>query len=183
MEAWHRLSTRNSLVLSRTRMRVASILWHREQWGGQRADRYDCFGAGPQSKHTVEVFVSSGRLACRAALGGQRLGQVNPVHMHPRVRPLTIVGQGKAGLEDKIAAHVHQAWHEYGPEPEDGLASTRHVRPAITCVGAEFDVPNCTDIGGHSAWSCKGRTASEVVGRAFLYPRAAQVPGNMHIQE
>ena len=103
--------------------------------------------------------------------------------MHQRLCPLTTLGHGTAGLEGKLTAHVHQAWREYGPEPEDGLASTRHVWQAITCVGAEFVVPNCPDIGGHGAWSCKGRKASEVVGRASLYPCAAQVPGNMRIPE
>ena len=72
------------------------------------------------------------------------------------------MGQGKSGLEDKLAAQVHPSWCEYGHDTEDVRTAIGHVRQVLTDMGVEFGMANLSDNCGHCVQPLKGRMASEV---------------------
>ena len=102
------LPSRATLQRGRVRFDVAAMLWRRFQWACERrvVFRYLAYDASPQGG--VEVFATVERVVTLPALGA-------PVEVHERRLPLVTLGHGRTTLSDKVQAHIHQTWLEYGP--------------------------------------------------------------------
>jgi hypothetical protein len=139
------------------------------------AYRYIAFDASPQ-RPGIEVFATGERVVRQRELhAGYHSGQW-PSGVEVRRLPLTVLGQGRASLADKVSAHCHQVWLEYGGSLRSIREANVQVRGIISDLGTEGGLGDhvdvLDDIYGHSS-----------IGRVFdhLYPFALVVPGCQHI--
>ena len=108
-----------------------------------------------------------------------------------RILPLVTLGAGRAGLDDKVAAHIHQVFLDYGPSVQHVVAACNDVRQVMSDMGTEFGIANFGQatgqvLGESFHWpvqACPWQLSeSEQAGRVpFLYPFALQTPGLLHI--
>ena len=102
-----------------------------------------------------------------------------------RLLPLATLGQGKTALPDKVAAHIHQTWCEYGPNEDDVRTAFSDVRQVLTDMGVEFGMANYHDVISDclrpAGQRCATHAASASGASGFLFPFALQVPGLLHI--
>ena len=173
----------NLLQRSRVRMDVAAMLWHRS-WSWQRAlYRYVSMDASPQMSKSHEVFISAERVIERSALVGQRFQDVSSDDVSVRMLPIATLGQGKTSLSDKVEAHVHQTWCDYGPSVASVRVACHSVRQVLTDMGVEFGLADVPDVlASCIPTKCKVVSASGGCESAsHLFPYALQVPGLLHI--
>ena len=157
------------------RLDMASMLAHRFWYKANGPTfRYLSFDASPQ--HGYEYFVSVERVVRRADVQQLPAGQW-PV-VDSRHLPLGTLGCGRMGLAEKIQAHTHQIWLDYGPSVDDVRAANRDVRQCLSDMGTELaigDAPDCV------ASSLEQPAASSSSDASWLYPLALTVPGPQHI--
>ena len=177
---------------SRTRFDVAAMLYHRE-WYVQHGPcfRYIACDASPQVGQSIEVFVTVERVVRRQALSGRTADGVSGQDILARMSPLVTLGSGRAGLDDKVAAHIHQVFLEYGPSAGHVAAACSDVRQVMSDMGVEFGICNFgnaigqvlgekLDWGDDSVpWVLPEGLAEDRL--RFLYPFALQTPGVLHI--
>ncbi len=60
--------------------------------------------------------------------------------------PLTLLGQGRASLADKVSAHCHQAMLDYGSSLENMRAANADVRGVLSDSGVELGICDYADI-------------------------------------
>ena len=90
--------------------------------------------------------------------------------------PLVTLGRGRTTLRDKLHAHVHQTWLEYGPRGDTVLRANAAVRQCLSDMGTEFGLADARDI----THECM-RVRDVAPAGTWLYPAALQVPGTQHI--
>ena len=167
----HASSQRRQIV----RMDIASML-ARRQWYKAHGPtyRYLAFDASPQ--HGQEYFVSVERVVRRVHL--QHAPEQLPA-VESRVLPLCTLGCGRMGLADKVQAHVHQVWLEYGPSVRNVRAANLDVRQCLSDMGTELAIGDALDC----VPACIGQStaAGQSSEDQFLYPLALVVPGPQHI--
>ena len=169
---------------ARVRLDVTAMLWHREWSGQRRLFRYVSVDASPQMSMSYEVFVSAERVVLRDHLLGHTLRTLDPASVIPRSLPLATLGQGKTALSDKVAAHVHQTWCDYGPDRASVRTAFADVRQVLTDMGVEFGMANYHDVVDDVIPAVKGRAEPPVQPAdrsAHLFPYALQVPGLLHL--
>ena len=140
------------------------------------AFRYLAFDASPQ-RPGIEVFATGERVVRRSTLQrAYHSGQLPTIDVEVRRLPLTVLGQGRASLSDKVAAHCHQCWLEYGGSLRSLREANVQVRGIISDCGTEIALGDHVDVlddmYGHSS-----------IGRlhGHLYPFALMVPGCQHL--
>ena len=165
------LPSRPVLQRARVRFDVATMLWRRSHWSreSQRTVkfRYLSYDASPQGG--VEVFATVERIVTLSGSGATP-------EVEERRLPLVTLGHGRVALADKLHAHVHQTWLEYGPEPQTLQRANSVVRQCLSDMGTEFGLADCCDV----THECL-RSGSLGAAGAWLYPLALQVPGTQHI--
>ena len=170
--------SRYCIARARARLDIAAMLARRSWYAANGPTyRYLGFDASPQ-RPGIEVFATIERVVSRDAMSGLDIAtKVWSPPVEVRLLPLTVLGQGKAGLTDKVTAHVHQCWLEYGPDRRQLRAANLDVRQCMSDMGTEFGIADAGDIvDGYLDGKC---TAGGDVG--FLYPLALAVPGPQHI--
>ena len=177
---------------SRKRFDIAAMLSHRE-WYVQHGPcfRYLACDASPQAGQSFEVFVTVERVVRREAILGQGIAEVPGQAIRSRMLPLVTLGVGKAGLNDKVASHIHQVFLDYGPSVGHVRAACSDVRQVMSDMGTELGISNFGDcigqvLGDQLEWSGQAVTWSVPEAFAensasFLYPFALQTPGVLHI--
>ena len=83
---------------------------------------------------------------------------------------------GDALLPDKVQAHIHQTWLDYGPTMCSLTRANCAVRQCLSDQGTEFAIADVSDVTHECAYS--GKTPSP---GQRLYPCAMQVPVTQHI--
>ena len=163
------LPSRQTLQRARVRLDVAAMLCHRSLWQREcrRVFRYVAYDASPQ--HGVEVFATVERVLTLPA-------NAAAPSVHERRLPLVTLGHGRFTLADKLQAHVHQTWLDYGPRARTVRRANLVVRQCLSDMGTEFSLADAPDVthecvrgverGGQGDW---------------LYPFALQVPGLQHL--
>ena len=136
--------------------------------------RYLAFDASPQ--HGQEYFVIVERVVRRDHL--QHAPEQLPA-VESRVLPLGTLGCGRMGLADKLQAHVHQVWLDYGPSVRNVRAANLDVRQCLSDMGTELAIGDALDC----VPACIGQStaAGQSSEDQFLYPLALVVPGPQHI--
>ena len=153
---------------------MASMLWNRHSYKASgQSYRYLAYDASPQCGHeyfvTVERVVR--RKAMRAAMASGSMPDVTQ-----RLLPLCVLGCCRMGLAEKLQAHVHQTFLDYGPAVSDIRKANRDVRQCLSDMGTELGIADARDFVGQ----CLGQV--ERPGDAgWLYPLALVVPGPQHI--
>ena len=177
----HKSLSRAAIERSRVRFDVAAMLWQRHQAGQNSFFRYISSDASPQMSQSHEVFVSVERVALRTALHDLHLGGVAQSSFTSRLLPLRTLGQGKTVLQDKIAAHIHQTWLEYGPRIEDVRVALGSVRQVLTDMGVEFGMANYPDVVSEVLRDVTPSCPDSFPTGQYLFPFAIQVPGVLHV--
>lgn len=181
-----------TLRRARKRLDVAAMLYHREWYVANGPFfRYIACDASPQVGQSFEVFVTVERTVRREALLGKTAASVSGQEFSSRSLPLVTLGCGKSGLNDKVSAHIHQVFLDYGPSVQHVAAACNDVRQVMSDMGTEFGIANFGQAIGQvlgekfqwpvdfSPWKLE---ESEQAGRVpFLYPFALQTPGLLHI--
>jgi hypothetical protein len=145
------------------------MIWHRERFKRTKLLqlRYLAFDASPQNG--VEIFATV-----------ERLLTVQPGSFAPSVEerslPLVTLGHGRASLLEKLQAHVHQVWLDYGSSLRRLKHASLMVRQCLTDRGTEFGIVDAADVTPE----CIRAPRNTRVGK-HLYPNAMQVPGPQHI--
>lgn len=171
---------------ARVRFDVAAMLAHRERYKLHGPFfRFIGCDASPQVHQSYEVFVTVEMVVPRSAVQGLSRGQVSPEGVSWRLLPISTLGHGRAALEDKVAAHVHQVWCEYGPSVSDVQEANADVRQVLTDMGTELGLANHPD----AVPACLPQFGMAVAGPAavpgrqgsFMFPYALQTPGVLHV--
>ena len=168
---------------ARVRLDVAAMLHHREWSKTRLLFRYISVDASPQLQMSHEVFVGVERIVERSALQNKSKASVSADSIRMRKLPLATLGQGKQALEDKVAAHVHQTWCDYGPSRADVRTACASVRQVLTDMGAEFGIANYPDVIDECIKLQRDEASGGdgVSSHEFLFPYALQVPGLLHL--
>lgn len=175
---------------SRIRIDIAAMLWNREVYVHTGPMyRYIACDASPQVSQSFEVFVTVERVIRRHDVAGQSFDTVPAGSLSTRVLPLVTLGHGRCALEDKVAAHLHQTFLDYGPSVGHVVAACADVRQVMSDMGTEFGIANFPNVVGHvlgqaRRWSGQAVPWSGIPGSLetpYLYPFALQVPGLLHI--
>ena len=180
-----------ALRVSRKRLDIAAMLSNRERYVHSGPFyRYVATDASPQVGQSIEIFVSVERVVQRSAVRGQAAGVPGDA-IRSRILPLVTLGSGMAGLTDKVAAHLHQVFLDYGPSVGHVLAACSDVRQVMSDMGTELGIANFGNAIGHVLgeqldwtgeavpWAVPEERAEDRV--RFLYPFALQTPGLLHI--
>ncbi len=169
---------RVTLQRARIRLDVAAMLWQR-QWYRKHGPmyRYVCSDASPQNQQSTEVQISAERLIPRVMVRGRTAAQVSGSELVQRIMPVSALGQGRTDLPSKLQAHVHQMFCDYGPTALDIRLAAADVRQCLSDLGTEFGIANAADCVDQCL---RSERPSDSEGR-YLFPRALQVPGMLHI--
>ncbi len=180
--------TRWTLCRARMRLDIASMLARRGVYVREGPFfRFVSFDASPQ-RPGVEVFASLERtlrqeVVALAFADGHWPEQGQHDRCHPveiRRLPLATLGQGRASLSDKVQAHCHQCWLEYGQSMEALRAANADVRGVLSDMGVELGIGDYADI--LDDMYPQGTAVEPHNGRlGHLYPFALVVPGPQHI--
>ena len=126
------------------------------------------------------MFASVERVIQASDAGAHARDSKPPVEI--RRMPLSVLGQARAALIDKVQAHVHQTWLEYGPRAEDVRRANAAVRQCLSDMGTELAIADAADVV-HACLT--GQTLhthqQQDPQGAYLYPLALAVPGPQHI--
>ena len=174
-------TSKQTLARSRVRLDVAAMLWARHCNSNRSMFRYVSCDASPQLSQSIEVFVSVERVVNRTALDNKQFADVSPSAFATRLMPLCTLGQGRAALQDKVSALVHQTWCEYGPNVEDVRTACCSVRQVLTDMGVEFGIANYPDVVSQCLKDVAQHSSEHASADCYLFPLALQVPGVMHI--
>ena len=90
-----------------------------------------------------------------------------PLQVEQRRLPLATLGHGRAHLSDKVQAHIHQSWLEYGGNIDRLRAANCDVRGVLSDSGTEFQIGDYVDVLDHAYSSTK---APVTVPEGYLYP-------------
>ena len=63
-----------------------------------------------------------------------------------RSLPLVTLGHGRASLLDKLQAHVHQDWPDYGSSLMRFEHASLMARQCLTDMGTEFGIADAADV-------------------------------------
>ena len=176
-----RIASRYTLSRCVVRLDAAMMLERREWYADQvaeaaapasRPERYLAFDASPQ--HGIELFATVERLVRVDEPSGS---------VEQRSMPLVALGQGRAGVADKLVALVHQTWLEYGPTVSRVQAANARVRSCLTDMGTELAIADSRDVVAQVLGEEAGQRAPQAVDDevSFMFPRALQIPGVQHI--
>ena len=165
----------DSLCRSRIKLDVACMLAHRARYESRGPFfRWIAFDASPQ-RSGIEVFASSERILEQRSLDVASLSW--PKEVQERRLPLATLAQGRAHLSDKVQAHIHQCWLEYGGNLGRLRAANCDVRGTLSDCGTELGIGDYADVLGH----LYGKKADAGENAGHLYPLALVVPGPQHI--
>ena len=141
-----RWPSKDTLVRGRIRLDVASMLARREYYPkfGQ-AFRFVAFDASPQNPG-VEMFASSERVVRLDHMLRNPACNIWPSEFEHRRLPAATLGQGRASLSDKVSAHCHQVWLEYGPHLRSVQSANADVRGVISDMGVESGIGDYVDV-------------------------------------
>ncbi len=181
----------STLLRAKARLDVCAMLAQREWYRSVgECFRYVAFDASPQ--RGVEVFNSVERVVPLSALQNSTAEEVQEEHLRLRRLPLVCLGQGKAALEDKTQAHLHQTTLEYGSSIASLRRALSSVRQCLSDMGTEFGIADAGDIlpavvrqlsSTESGLAVPVAACSRLEWQPapFLFPLALQVPGTQHI--
>lgn len=174
----HKDPEKDTMARTRVKFDCAAMLANRDYYARfGPAYRYLACDASPQKRMGYEVFVSRERVILRSSLAGKTIADVSEIGVQTRTLPVAGLGQGACGVANKVHAHVHQTWLDYGPHEGRLRSACNDVRQLLTDMGPEFDVADYGDIiPGYL-----GQAISSDTGQSYLYPLAMQVPGIRHI--
>ena len=125
------LPIRTKLHRARVPLDVTAMLLNRWEFARETRQifRYIAYDASPQ--RGVELFATVERVLTVDECGNTAL-------VRERRLPLVTLGHGRASLCDKIQAHVHQTWLEYGPRLTTLRRANVSVRQRLSDMGTEF---------------------------------------------
>ena len=106
--------------------------------------RYVGIDASPQ-RPGLEVLATVERVIVKADIRDAQRGQPKPP-VEQRRMPVSILGHGRCGLAEKVQAHIHQTWLEYGPSLEQVRAANADVRQVISDMGTELAIADTADV-------------------------------------
>ena len=166
------LPSRATLTRGRVRLDVAAMLCRRWHWAreARQVFRYLAYDASPQKG--VEIFATVERVL--TVLSNDRFSATSAVD--ERRLPLVTLGHGRTSLEDKVQAHIHQVWLEYGPGQDTLQRANSAVRQCLSDMGTEFGLADVVDVTPLCT-----RTGDGDGMNSCLYPLALQVPGPQHL--
>lgn len=176
--------SRNAVERGRFRLDCASMLLWRE-WYATHGPlfRYVAFDASPQQPG-IEVFCTVERVFKRSNVMGIPASAIPFSAVIQRRLPLATLGQGRAGLPDKVQSHVHQTWLDYGHSPEALRNAFEDVRQCLSDMGTEWGIGGYADIVDVYLRR-RGFTVPAAgfaaTAPSHLFPRALEVPGPQHI--
>lgn len=134
--------SKQTLQRSKIQLDAAAMLAHRRWYTANGPSyRYIAYDASPQ--RGVELFVTVERVVLQTAVSSAPPGVWPAVHQ--RLLPLTTLGHGRMSVADKMHAHVHQAWLEYGPSVSDVRKANLDVRQCLSDMGAELNIVDSQD--------------------------------------
>ncbi len=142
--------------------------------------RYLAFDASPQ-RPGIEVFASAERVLTRRSVMDAFPTGAWPNDVLIRRLPLCVLGQGRASVSDKVSAHCHQVWLDYGSDMKAMRDANADVRGILSDMGVEHAVGDYADIldsivtGPSSALTELQQRSS-----GYLYPYALVIPGPQH---
>ena len=152
---------------------LARRQWFKDCWP---VYRYLSFDASPIKG--VEWFVTVERVVDAQ----QASRSVGPAGRKPdvssRLLPLQTLGCCRMSLADKLQAHVHQVWLEYGPSVADVRRANMAVRQCLSDMGTGRAIGDAADTVAQCVDQQDSRTAGQ---QEWLYPLALAVPGTQHI--
>ena len=128
-----------TLHRARVRLDVAAMLFHRWQFAQDKRQllRYIAYDASPQ--RGVEIFVAVERIIYVDAFGANAA-------VRDRRLPLVTLGHGRCSLPDKVQAHIHQTWLDYGPTMSYLTRANSAVRQCLSDQGTEFAIADDADV-------------------------------------
>ena len=170
----HKSTYRRSVVKTDLAAMLARRAWYAANGPTYRYLAYD---ASPQ--RGLEFFATVERVVRRGAVqAAVSSGQLPAVEA--RVLPLAMLGSGRMGLAEKLQAHIHQVWLEYGPAAADVRKANCDVRQCLSDMGTELGIADARDVVAECIGQQDEGGASDAdVG--YLYPLAMVVPGPQHI--
>ena len=181
------------LTLARVRLDIAAMLARRELGPLHGPSfRYLGFDASPQLGR--EIFATVERTVLRKSLEALSDMSAFPGGVHAdtveiRRLPLATLGQGRASLPDRVHAHIHQCWLEYGGSISAMRQANMDVRAVLSDMGTEAGIGDYADVvaamygptaGLHPGYGTGDELAIAAT-TTYLYPRALAVPGPQHI--
>ena len=174
-----RIPSPSQLQRARPRLDIASMLARREEYEERGATyRYIAYDASPQ-RPGLEIFGQLERVVWRSELSDAlSAGQSPPLEI--RRMPVSVLGQGRCALVDKVQCVVHQTWLDYGPSTFQVRCANLDVRQCLSGQGVELGIGDYADVVDE----CLGQSDDEDVLRGkmrYLFPLALVVPGSQHI--
>jgi hypothetical protein len=170
----NRLPSRTTLHRARVRLDVAAMLFHRWQFAQDKRQlfRYIAYDASPQ--RGVEIFVVVERIIHVDACGANAA-------VRNRRLPLVTLGHGRCSLLDKVQAHIHQTWLDYGPTMCSLTRANSVARQCLSDQGTEFAIADVSDVTHsgciHVPCRCLARSTSWI---PFSKIRWNACAGGMH---
>ena len=142
-----RVMDRSTLHRAVVKVDIAAMLarraWRREN---SPTYRYLAFDASPQRGQEFVVTVE--RVIVRSTMASHVSSDAwsaRPV-VETRIMPLATLGKNRMGLAEKLQAHIHQTWLEYGPAVSDVRAANSDVRVCLSDMGTEFGIGDAKDV-------------------------------------
>ena len=108
--------------------------------------RYIAYDASPQ--RGVEIFADVERIIYVDAFGANAA-------VRDRRLPLATLGHGRCSLLDKVQAHIHQTWLDYGPTMRSLTRANRAARQCLADQGTEFGIADVADVTHECAYSTR----------------------------
>ncbi len=68
------------------------------------------------------------------------------MRVRERLLPLAVLGCGRMRLSEKLNAHCHQVWLEYGPSIRDCRRANLDVRQCLSDMGTEIGIADARDV-------------------------------------
>ncbi len=183
------LPSKDTLLRGRIRYDIASMLARRGVYSRLGPFyRYIYFDASPQ-RPGVEIFATSERVVRQTSVIQSKPSGAWPLEVEERRLALASLGQGRASLSDKVHAHCHQCWLEYGPSVESLRVANADVRGVLSDMGVELGICDYADIldsmfplqQATSVTQAASATQVTPSTSGHLYPFALIVPGPQHI--
>ena len=185
-----------ALSQGRVHLDIACMLLRR-RWAAKAGPlfRYVGIDASPQ-RPGLEVLATVERVIVRAHVHtAAQPGQPKPA-VEIRRMPVVLLGHGRCGLAEKVQAHIHQTWLEYGPSLAQVRAANADVRQVVSDMGTELAIADYHDVvteclipkkeqGEQLAIEAQPAAQRPLLALPcpvqFLYPLALVVPGTQHI--
>ena len=169
-------------TMHRARMRldmVAMLFRRREHRASRPLLRYLAYDASPMKG--TELFVTVERVIRPADIIALPSVDVSGQHwprVEQRILPVVVLGCGRMGVAEKLQAHLHQTWLEYGPTTKDVRLANDGVRSGLSDMGHELAIADARDVLD----ACLGVQARDPLRASdWVYRYALTVPGPQHI--